>query len=103
MVSGAIGFAHGGADFHRDLRELALFGHLYPPLETDAILYSVWDCASHLSRHSCGAEASLKRPRPTPQSSITASASISTNISGEISLLTSTMLVAGRITPKNSP
>ncbi len=35
--------------------------------------------------------------------SITASASISTSISGEINLLTSTMLVAGRIAPKNSP
>ena len=35
--------------------------------------------------------------------STTASASISTSISGEISLLTSTMLVAGRISPKNSP
>ena len=33
----------------------------------------------------------------------TASASISTSISGEINLLTSTMLVAGRIAPKNSP
>jgi hypothetical protein len=33
----------------------------------------------------------------------TASVSISTSISGEISLLTSTMLVAGRIAAKNSP
>jgi len=32
-----------------------------------------------------------------------ASASISTSISGEISLLISTMLVAGRIAPKYSP
>src|SRR5260370_15136847 len=37
------------------------------------------------------------------ESPITASASISTSISGAISLLTSTMLVAGRISPKNSP
>jgi hypothetical protein len=36
-------------------------------------------------------------------SSTTASASISTSISGEISLLISTMLVAGRIVPKYSP
>jgi hypothetical protein len=33
----------------------------------------------------------------------TASASTSTSISGEIRLLTCTMLVAGRIDPKNSP
>lgn len=33
---------------------------------------------------------------------VTASASISTSISGEMSRLTSTMLVAGRIPPKNS-
>ena len=33
----------------------------------------------------------------------TASASTSTNISGDIKLLTCTMLVAGRIDPKNSP
>ena len=35
--------------------------------------------------------------------STTASASTSTNISAEIKLLTCTMLVAGRIDPKNSP
>src|SRR5207245_8069576 len=34
---------------------------------------------------------------------ITASASISTSISGEISLLTSIIVIAGRIAPKNSP
>src|SRR5713226_2584091 len=42
-------------------------------------------------------------PFTSHQSPTTASASISTSISGAISLLTSTMLVAGRISPKNSP
>jgi TRAP-type C4-dicarboxylate transport system permease large subunit len=40
---------------------------------------------------------------PRSYSPTTASASTSTSISGEIKLLTCTMLVAGRIDPKNSP
>src|SRR5260370_11622078 len=42
-------------------------------------------------------------PIPPLPHSTTASASISTSISGAISLLTSTILVAGRTSPKHSP
>src|SRR5258708_35924152 len=62
---------------------------------------------SHLTTHlgSCTTCPACWRRvhRDAHHSPMTASASISTSISGEIRLLTCTMLVAGRIAPKNSP
>jgi hypothetical protein len=50
LVGGAIGSAHCAPDSLRDTGESALPGHVYPPVETDAILHHKQGCANLLPK-----------------------------------------------------